>query len=507
MKLERTKNTVRNMIWGTLYQVVNIVLPFIGRTAFIYILGEKYLGLNSLFTSILSVLNMSELGVSSAIVYSMYGAIARDDHNEICALMNFYKKCYRVIGSIIFILGSALFPALPYLIQGDVPAGINIYVLYGVNLFSVGISYFLYAYKHSLFWAFQRDDLDKKLVIPFSILKYAAQIIVLLIFHSYYAYIIIVPIYNIFTNIIRGNMVNRYFPEYKANGEISKEKKKEIASNVKALFVSKVGGTLTVSFDTIVISAYLGLAVLGTYNNYYYIMSSVIGFIHILFDALSAGWGNSLKTESGERNWAIFKEISFLNNWIICWCATCFLCLYQNFITLWIGSEYLLPTVDVILICIYFWVWRYQYVVLTCKDAAGLWRADQFRPLIVGIANLLLNIILVKILGLSGVLLSSIITWILVGFPWLIANIFKFLFKRSPVKYVFDTLVQLLTASGISGLTYLICSGIAENSWGSLLVRFIVCMIIPNVLFVAVNCKRREFKACMKRIKNVVGKK
>lgn len=507
MKLQRTKNTIRNIIWGVMYQIMNTVLPFISRTIFIYILGEQYLGLNSIFTSILSVLNISELGVSSAIVYSMYGAIARDDHNEICALMNFYKKCYRVIGTVILMLGSLMFPFLSKFVSGDIPADVNIYVLYGINLFSTVISYFLYAYKHSMFWAFQRGDLNKKVIITMSTLQYLTQIVLLMLFKSYYAYVIITPIYNMIINIILGHVADKNFPMYRARGELSRERKKNIAQNVKALLVSKIGGTLTVSFDTMVISSFLGLSILGKYNNYMYIMSSVIGFTHILFDAMGAGWGNSIKTETIEKNWELFKETSFINNWLIGWCAACFLGLYQPFITLWIGDDFLLPMIDVILICVYFWVWRYQDVLFTCKEAAGQWRADQFRPLVVGIANLALNIILVKMIGLSGVLLSSIITWILIGFPWLVTNIFRSIFKRSALTYILNALWNALFAAGNACVTWFLCWKIQRKNLFVFFVQILICLIVPNVMFMLENRRQPEFHAFIERVQGILKKR
>lgn len=504
MKLERTKNTIRSTIWGIGYQIVSIVLPFIGRTAFIYILGEDYLGLNSLFTSILSILNMSELGFSSAIVYSMYGAIARDDTDEICKLMNFYKKCYRIIGLLILFLGMLVIPILPKLITGQYPSDINIYVLYMINLFATASSYFLYAYKHSIFWAFQRGDLNRKILIPMDIGKYLVQILMLVILRNYYAYIIVVPIFNILTNILRGHLVDKYYPQYKARGKIDPNTQKEITKNVKALFFNKVGSTLTTSFDAVVISAYLGLSVLGKYNNYQYIMTSVIGFIQIIFDSLCAGWGNSLKTETRERNWNLFKEITFVNDWLICWCSACFMSLYQPFIQLWVGKNYLLPYSDVALITLYFWIWRYQIVLTTCKDAAGLWYADRFRPITVGFVNLGLNLLLIKPLGLAGVLLSSIISWILIGCPWLITNVFTTLFKNNPINFILNSFWNLVMTFVITTITFFLCNIIESVNWFSFVAKLMICLIVPNVLFVIFNFRKKEFKSFILRFKGLI---
>ena len=130
MKIERTKNTVRNIAFGFGYRIISIVLPFISRTAILYILGNQYLGLNSLFSSILSFLSLAELGVGGAMVYSMYRPIAENDSKTIKALLNLYRKFYRIIGTVIFALGLCLIPFLKFLVHEALPGDVNIYLLY-----------------------------------------------------------------------------------------------------------------------------------------------------------------------------------------------------------------------------------------------------------------------------------------------------------------------------------------------------------------------------------------
>ena len=159
MKIERTRNAKRNMLVGWTQSILSMLFPFVTRTAMIYSLGVEYLGLNSLFTSVISVLNLAELGVGSAMVFSMYKPIAENNEKKICALMNLYKIYYRIIGVVIAIIGIALIPVLPYLIHGDVPSGINVYILYLLNLASTVFTYWLFGYKNCLFSAHQRIDI------------------------------------------------------------------------------------------------------------------------------------------------------------------------------------------------------------------------------------------------------------------------------------------------------------------------------------------------------------
>lgn len=504
MKLQRTKNATRNIFWGIVYQIVNILLPFVARTLFIKILGEEYLGLNSLFGSILSIINISELGISSAIVYSMYEAIARDDDEVICALMNFYRKCYCIIGCIVLGIGCAFIPFLPNLISGTVPEDANIYILYVINLLNMGIPYFLFAYKHSLFWAFQRDDLSQKVVIPLDIARYVVQIIGLMITKNYYVYLIVLPIFSIITNVARAKVIDKHYPQYVARGKIDKKTLHQIIYKVKALVVSKIGSTLVTSFDAIVISMYLGIAILGKYNNYNYIMTSVIGFVQLLFTAVGAGIGNSLKTESKEKNYRDFIELTYINDWILCFCSACFLSLYQPFITLWIGDDFLLPMTSVVLIVIYFYAQRMPSVLSTYRDAAGIWEKDQFRPIVVGVSNLILNVILVKHIGLPGVLLSSILTWIGIGIPWQLHISVDGLFPGKRWNYVLYLVKDAVLTGVIAIVIYALCSLIQGQDILSFILKGVLCVIISNLLFYIATCRRKECKSFLQRIKGML---
>ena len=165
MKIERAKNATRNVVFGFLLKIYTLIFPFIMRTAMIYWMGVEYLGLNSLFTSILQVLNLAELGVGSAMVFSMYKPIAADDDEEICALMKLYKIYYRVIGCVVLGVGLVLLPFLDKLISGEVPNDINIYILYLLNLGATVLTYWLFAYRNSLFQAYQREDIISKVSI------------------------------------------------------------------------------------------------------------------------------------------------------------------------------------------------------------------------------------------------------------------------------------------------------------------------------------------------------
>ena len=395
MKIERTKNATRNIIYGVLLKIYQLLGPFILRTIFIYTLGMEYLGLNSLFTSILSVLNLAELGVGSALVFSMYKPIAEDDTEKICALMNLYKLYYRIIGAVILVIGLILVPFIPNLISGSVPEDINIYVLYLMNLGATVLSYWLFAYKTCLFGAHQRNDMIAKVTIVSSTLQYIIQAIFLISISNYYLYLTITLTTGIFNNLYAAYKCNKMYPKYKARGNLERTEVKEIHRKVRDLFTSKIGGAVVDSADTIVISTFLGLTTLAIYNNYFYIMSSIFGFITIIFNACMAGVGNSLIVESEDKNYNDLKKFLYIVCWIASVCTCCLLGLYQPFMKMWVGEKSMLSFNLVICICIYFFVRNINTLINMYKDAAGMWHEDKWRPLVVSLTNLGLNLLLV----------------------------------------------------------------------------------------------------------------
>ena len=223
MKINRTKNAKAGIASGFLKQIVNLGLPFISRTVILYILGAEYLGLGGLFSSLLGFLSLAELGVSNAMVYSMYRPIAEDDKPTIRALLALYRKLYRSIGSIILAAGIICIPFLPYFIKGDVPSDMNLYVLYGLYLLNTVCSYFLFAYRGSLLTAHQRVDVDNVVNTVIPLVNWCVQMGMLLLFRSYYAYVVFMPISTIATNFVRLYYVKKFYPDLYAEGRVEPE--------------------------------------------------------------------------------------------------------------------------------------------------------------------------------------------------------------------------------------------------------------------------------------------
>lgn len=496
MILDRTTNALRNIIWGVIERIVLLLLPFITRTVLIKFLGVDYVGLNALFISILQVLSVSELGIGSAIVFSMYKPIANDDNETMCALLNLYKKIYHIVGGFILLVGLIIMPFLPYLVKGEIPSDINLYWLYLIFLFNTVISYFLFSYKTALFSAFQRNDILSKRNTIITIFSNLIQILLLVTIRNYYAYVLVIPLGTILTNLINAYYAKKMYPDIVSRGTISKELFTDIKKRIVGLMSYKIYDVVYVSVDAIVISAFLGLTPLALYNNYFMIITVFIGFLNIISSSLTAGIGNKMVCERVENNYTDFKNLLFMFGWISSFLIVLMVCTFQNFITVWLGKDFLLPLLTVLLLVIHFMISTLiNAFVYIYRTSAGLWWEDRFRPLIQTFVNLVLNIILVNYIGLNGVILSTLFCSAFIAIPWGTKILFKHYFKMSQKEYYQKICFYALTTIFTSYICFLICEKyILSDSLISLFMRGFIVLIISNILFWVIYHRQKEYK-------------
>lgn len=493
MKYDRLKNSKRNMFYGVVYRFCLTVLPFINRTVLINVLGAEYLGLNSLFTSVLNILNLAELGFGSAVVYSMYKPIADNNQELICALLNFYKRVYRIIGYAIFVFGCIALAFIDKIIAGDVPSGINLPIIFFIQLLNVVFSYFFLAYKTSVLSAYQREDVISKISTVTMVLQYVVQFSIVFITKNYYLYLIVLPVSTILNNVLKVVAVKRLYPEVRCRGSISKDTRSEIMVKVKALLLHKIGGVIANSLDNIVISSFMGLVAIAVYNNYWYVYSSVCYFIAIFHSSIVAGLGNSIALETREQNYEKFRKLNFINSWIVGWCSCCMMCMYQPFMKIWVGQDYMYPLYMVILFVFYFYINMARRTIITFKDAAGIWVEDRFKPIVSAAVNIVLNIILIQLIGIAGVVISTIISFMVVEIPWETEVLFKNYFRISSAKYYAEQIGYCTLWCGIITLTYFLCGLTPGNDWFRFILSGGICLLIPNVFIVVIYRKKMGF--------------
>lgn len=503
---ERVKNTKRNIVSGLINRIVSILLPFLIRTAILYILGAQYMGLNSLFTSVLQVLNLAELGFSNAIVFSMYKPLAENDTQMVCALMNYYKKVYSCIGTGILIVGAALVPFITKLINGSWPADINIYLLYLIYLFNTVLSYFLYAYKSALLNAVQRIDIVSKVQLITLSSQYVLQLLALVLFKNYYCYILVTPISTIACNLITAKYADRLFPEYQCEGTLDEKSKKGIYKQISGLMLSKLSDTSRNSFDSIVLSTMFGLTVVAIYNNYYYIYSALYGIMLTITQAMQASVGNSIASEKVDKNYVDLRKFTFLFAAIASVCTVCMLCIYQPFMKLWAGNDMLLSNFNMILFCVYFYLINMNNSRNLYFSGNGLWWKAKTTFVAEALGNLVLNITLGVVFGITGVLLATIFTIFVFNFIVRTNLLFKEYFKTSPQKFYMEHFEYAVETIVSAGVCYYVCGNIAAQGIVGIILRGVVCVVVSGIIILICNIRNPFLKESMVMVKKMINK-
>ncbi len=494
MKLDVKKNTIENVFWGAINKIILTVFPFLVRTIILKTLGADYIGINGFFQSILSFLNISDLGISTAIICTMYKPVANEDRKSICALMRLYRNAYRLISIIILSVGIILLPFLNFFIKGDVPENINIYILYIIYLINTVSGYIFGGYRDCLFSAHQQNDIQYKIQTLTIALQYIGQVIVLLFWSNYYVYAIFLPLSTIMYNLLIAFFSKKLYPQYLCKGKISNEQLKHIKKQIVGLMIGKINVVVRNSLDNVFISSFMGLLIVGMYSNYYMIISSVMAFIDIISVSLVAGIGNRIVTETKEKNYVEFDRLYFCIQWITGICAICVCCLIQPFISIWAGDDFLLKDMMAIISGLYVLIGKINLIGGVYSSALGLWWEMRIYSMVDIPINIFMNWFFVYKWGAYGIILATIICMIVYDIPISQWILFKKHFGSDKYKkFLFRVYKYLGVTVIIGSITYFVCNLVILNDWIKILYSSIVCLFIPNILYWIVYHKTNNF--------------
>ena len=492
----------KNIVFGLVNQFIVMVCPFVERIVIRHVLSAEYLGLDSLFSSIITVLTLTELGFGTAVVYHMYKPAVEGNAEQINALLCYYRKAYRIIGIVIIAIGLCLIPFLPQLIEGTYPEDIQLTKLYLIYLSNAALSYFLFAYMESVIVIHQRDDIKSTINSIIRVSLTSAQIIILVTTRNYYLFSMLMPVFTLIKNAFIGWRVHRLYPQYKPAGTIGHDERANIRKLVAGSFIQRACGVTRNSLDSICISAFLGLTVTAIYGNYYVIFNSVTKFTGVFLTAFMGGIGRHVASKSVAENYEEMKKLDFVYLWLGSWCTICMLCLYQPFMKLWMGEDMLLPMSAVVLLCIYAYLVKLGDIRSQYTSATGLWWEQRYRAIGETLLNLVLNITLGRFFGVYGIIIATIISLLLCNYIWSVKIIFTHYFEPSKRKdyYLYQGRQTLLTIIA-AVLTYLLCVAIPlESVLQQLIIRLAICIIVPNLLFIAAYRKTNTYQYAKQRI-------
>lgn len=502
----RTEKSIKNVIVAFISNFSNIIIGFISQAIFIKYLGEEYLGLNGLFSNLVSMLGIVELGLGSALIYHLYEPIAKKSIDEIKSLMQFYKKSYNIIALIITILGLLITPFLNFFVETSL--NVNIYIIFILFIIDIVFSYLL-SYKRSILYGNQENYIVNAIHILYTLFMNISQIIVLIYSKNYFYYLIIKIISRILENIIITYIANKKYPYIKDKNakKLDNEIKKDVFKKVKGLFLHKIGSYLVLGTDNIIISKFINLITVGIYSNYALISNGIKNLFSQIYYSITASVGNLLIEKEPEKSYDIYQKMLFMNYWLACFCSISFFIISKPFVTVWLGKNYILNNITVFFLMIQLFLDIFGYTIGSFKTGAGIFHEDRWIPLLQSIINIVVSVILVKSMGLTGVIIGTIVSQLLLYTYSYPKYVYEPIFKRNKLKYYKEMIQYLLLFLMTFTITVLLTKYInINNSFIELIIYATICIIIPNIITILLFFRSKEFKYFINLIKSKIKK-
>lgn len=494
--MSRVQQAAKNIFFGYVSNFIILIMGFLQRTVFIAVLGRTLLGVNGLYTDILSVLSLAELGIGSAMNYSLYKPVANQDYEKIKSYMRLYKKAYLAIAGVIAVAGLAVTPFLPYIIKDR--SGITVQeltVYYLIFLFNTVSTYFV-AYKYSLVNAQQRNYIQTNITTITKMVTVIAQIIILLLTKNFLFYLLTQAAVELLQKIAVSLYFNKLYPflREKQVRKLEKEETDIVVTKTKALMFHKIGDVARLSTDSIIITSLIDVDLVGVVGNYTYIITYVSNFVSVIFNSVISGFGNLVATESKEKQYSIFKVYRFFACWMYGFASVGFWLLLTPLVTgLWLDESWKLGQMVLSLILIDFYFKGGRVVLVNFKIAAGVFEQDKYLSLIQGAVNLVISIIGAKYIGLAGVYIGTIISGIMANMIQPVI-VYRDCFDRKVWSYFKDSLKYMATILAVLLVLLPIKNVlmIQVNFVTFLIMAFIVTLVY-NLVFFVVFGKTDEF--------------
>lgn len=504
----KKKNILLSSSFGVFEQILFYLTSFVFRTIFLKVLSEEYLGITGLFTNILQIFSLAELGIGSVISFRMYSPVRARDEKKCRQLLDFYKNVYFLIAFVVFIIGLLFLPFLPHIFADsrEIPHDVNLTVIYWLFVFQNVASY-CFVYMQSLLSA---DE--KNYVLSFSNCIYNAlctilKIILLIVTKKYMLVLVSGIVLNFIYNVILALYIRvKYKSIFNTKVEkISKIEKKQILKDTGALMCHKIGYVIVNSTDSLILSKFIGIGIIGLYSNYQLIASAIDTMMNKLLGSFIPTIGNISIDASSEKKYSIYSKLLFLNMWIASFCSVCYFVLIEPFIKIWLGDSFLLSKNVALIISLNIFFNSSRIINSVFTSATGLFVKDKIRPLVQGLLNLLISIFLVKKMGISGVFLGTLLSLLLTVWWREGIILYRDLFNKSVWTYYAYYLFWVILTCITAVLFSFICKFIPINFSG-LILKFLLCGIGINVFFSLIFFKNEKFSFYINFIKTKLKK-
>lgn len=490
------KRGILNICVSIVFKIILLVGSIIVRRFLIQYIGNDANGLSSLYTSIIGFLAVAELGIGEAITFCMYKPIVEKNQEKVAALYTLFKKLYLVIGTIILLVGLIVMFFLPQLARDYSTININVYLTFFLTLVSVVVTY-VYSAKTSLLNAYKNNYIATTITSCGTLLEDVLKIIVIIATRSFVAYlicrIIAVLVQWIATNIITNR---KYYDVIRRKASIDREDKKQIVNNIKAMFMHKIGSVLVNTADSMIISAFIGVVILGKYTNYTTIMTSMTGLLSLFFYPLTSVIGHvfvNANKEEMKKYFYFFYGFNYILGTVFC---LGYYAVIDNVIALCFGNNLEMPRNVAIVITLNYFIQFLRTSTLMFRSSTGTFYYDRWKPLIEGVINIVLSIALVNVVGITGVIVATIVTNLLINDIVEPYVVFKHALQRKPIQYYIMNYSYIL----LFALSLFVIQSVSIES-NNIITEFFVngCVavgisIIPCVFMVITN---RDFRTIL----------
>lgn len=503
----RTEYSVRNTTTAMISKILAILMGFATRVVFTHTLSESYVGINGLFSDILNVLALSELGVGTAITYALYKPIAEKDFEKQKSLMQLYCKFYRIVAGIVLVAGLGIIPFFGVLIknQPNVDHLVLIYLLYLTN----SVLSYLLIYKRTLIDAHQLSYISEIYFTVFLVIQDVFQIVLLLLTHNFILFLVVYLLCTLGNNISISRKADRMYPYLRDKDvkPLDSGEKKEIFRNIRAMLMHKIGDVVINNTDNLMLSSLVGILSVGCYSNYYLVVGSVHQLLTQMFRGITASVGNLGVTSDVKRVKRIFEASLFVGQWMYGFAVICLFELLNPFVEISFGKQYLFPMSVVFVICLNFFITGLRQATLVFRDSLGIFWFDRYKSIANAILNLGISILLAQQFGAVGVfggtLISALLTSVWVE-PWVL---YRHSLKCSVASYFlkFFFYFGVVAVAGVG--THFLCNMVDGGPWKLLLVRLMFCLVVPNVILLVFYCRTSEFRFLLEKVKSLKNKR
>ena len=500
----RTEKSTRTAAASFLNSTLGKVLAFVSKTAFINVFGREMLGLNGLFSNVISLLCLADLGFGTAMAYSYYKPIAENDTKKIAALNKFYSKVYLIIAAAVSVAGVAFVPFLDSFVNLDHEIE-HMYLYYGIAVLNTVCSY-LFAYKQTLITAHQHGYIISRYTVVTSTVSTIMQIVIIYATRNYIAYLMVGVVFTIINNLIISHQANKLYPYIKEPNEpLSKADRRGIFDNMGSIFLYKLSSVMINGTDNLLISKMVSTVAVGDYSNYLMPINMISSYANILFYSFTASLGNMMVSDGKEKQYRVFKVIQTMSAWFGIVVSACTYALVDDFIIVWLGKDFLVDKYTVCAIGLNFLLSCLLYPIWIYREAAGIYLKTKYIMTATAVLNIGLSILMGKWIGMAGIIFASAVSKLLTYIWYEPIILFRDHFKKSVWGYFVSFFATLVISCGAGFGVKLLADMIPLSGILGFIVKGIVCFAATNILYLILYFKNPYFKELLARVKSLVG--